>query len=243
MPITFPRTFPEGRAGRFYDCSLDLVIPQSAQRTVGGAAAPVEYGEPYWVGRWRTTDLLRDDIDIWEAWLASLHGGAKTFWGYHPEKAFPRAYMKTGWTGLVRAGSATAFNGRANLAAIANSSTGLRDLITIGSNSGALATGFLPASFNLRAGDLLNADRGGGRLSLHRVISPENAGGSVGATNGTWIGQIEPPLPTDVVVGNQIFLEKPSAKMRKIKHELPQSASKRVRPGVVTIDAMEDLLA
>lgn len=244
MPITFPRDLPTGRAGRFFDCTLDLMIPQSGQRTVGGAAAPVTYGESFWVARWRTTPLFRDDIDIWEAWLASLQGSRRLFFGHNPEKAFPRAYMLTGWTGLVRAGTATPFNGSANLATIANSTVGLRDLISIGSNSGALASGFLPASFTLRAGDLLNVDRGAGRRSLHRVVMAENAGGSANASvGGLWIGQIEPPLPLDVVNGNLVTLERPSAKMRMIKHELPVSASNRVRPGMVTLEAMEDLVA
>jgi hypothetical protein len=239
MPITFPRDFPSGKAGRFFDVSLDLTIVQSGQRTVGGSAAPVEYAEPFWVGRWRTTPLLRDDIDIWEAWLASLHGSQRLFWGTDPEKAFPRAYMATGWTGLVRAGTANAFNGQSNLSMIANSSAGLRDLITIGSGGQVL-----PAGFELRAGDLLNADRGNGKRSLHRVINPENAGGLASASAaGAWVGMIEPPLPIDVVTGSTIYLERPAAKMRKIKHEIPKSAGNRVRPATVSLEAIEDLTA
>jgi hypothetical protein len=239
MPITFPRAFPIGRAGRFFEVLFDLTMVQSGQRTVGGAAAPVEYAEPFWVGRWRTTPLYRDDIDIWEAWLASLHGSQRLFWGTDPEKAFPRAYMSTGWTSLVRAGVGGAFNGTANLATIANSAIGLRDLITIGTGAGALSAGF-----TLRAGDLLNADRGAGRRSLHRVINPENAGGSANASAaGTWVGMIEPALPIDVVAGSTIYLERPAAKMRKIKHDVPKSAGNKVRPATVSFEAIEDLIA
>jgi hypothetical protein len=236
MPIIFPRSFPSGLNGLFMDVDYKLNIVQSGQRTVGGAVAPIDYAEPFWSSSYKTPSLNRAQIDEWEAWLDSLRGSTRLFWATHPEKLFPRAYRNSGWGALTRATVGGAFPGWTNLVAIGNSTDGQRDLITIGSGSTTL-----PALFDLRPGDLINIDRPLGRRSLHRVTNGENAGGNIGSAGGQWVGMIEPSVPPDTVVGAAVRLQNCAFKARKIKHELPQSAARKARPGQVSIDCIEDL--
>lgn len=238
MPIVYPRSLPAAPVGLFFDVDYKLNIVQSGQRTAGGAAAPIEWAEPFWSATYRTPSLNRAAIDEWEAWLDSLHGSARMFWATHPEKLFPRAYRLTGWGALTRATVGGAFPGTSNLVTIANTANGQRDLVTIGSGATTL-----PASFDLRPGDLVNIDRPGGRVSLHRVLNGENAGGNIGTAGGQWVGIIEPPVPADISTGATVRLQNCAFKARKIKHELPQSASRRARPGIVTLECIEDLTA
>lgn len=238
MPITFPRDFPAPPVGLFTEVEFKLNIVQSGQRTAGGAAAPIEWAEPFWSASYRTPSLNRAAIDEWEAWLDSLHGSARLFWATHPEKLFPRAYRTTGWGSLTRATVGGAFPGTTNLVTIANSAIGQRDLITIGSGATTL-----PASFDLRPGDLISIDRPTNRRSLHRVLNGENAGGNIGTAGGQWVGMIEPSVPVGISAGATVRLQNCAFKARKLKHDLPQSASRRARPGTVTIECIEDLIA
>lgn len=239
MPITFPRDLPSGLTGLMTEVQeFKLNVPQSGQRTVGGAIAPINYAEPFWSASYKTPSLSRAQIDEWEAWFDSLRGSERLFWATHPEKLFPRAYRTTGWGALTRATVGGAFPGTTNLVTIANSTIGQRDLITIGSGSTTL-----PASFDLRPGDLINIDRPTGRRTLHRVTNGENAGGNIGSAAGQWIGMIEPSVPPDISAGATVRLQNCAFKARKIKHELPQSAARRARPGQASFECLEDLTA
>lgn len=242
MPVTFPRALPA--IARFDSCELDLVEVQSGQRDGQGATAPVPWGEPFWRFQARTPKLSREHMDIWDAWRTSLRGASGTFWAVDPDKRFPRAYMLTGWAGLVRATYATgapAFNGNTFLGSVDSS----RTVILLGATSAAANQAqALPALFDVRPGDLLNIDRPAGasgepRRSLHRVVNLETPTTSFGQL----VVQIQPPVVPDSAVGSTVRFQDPAAKCRATEIGLTKSATGgQVRPGMVTINAIEELV-
>jgi hypothetical protein len=243
MPVTYPRPFPAplaGMSGWFAEVRFELQRTQSMVQTAGGAAATVTWAEPVWGARFVTRPLTAAGMDVWAAWLDSLKGGAQLFLGTDPDKAFPRAYRQSGWTGLTRAtfsSGAPAFDGTTTVQAI----DATRELLTIGSTGAATNQAqALPANLILGVGDMLDVDRTGGRRSVHRIVNIELATNASGRAQV----QVEPAIRPDTATGATVRLSGWAARMRVIaRDDAPKMANRKVRPQIVAFTALEDLVA
>lgn len=92
MALSFPREMPEAgiissplRLER-----VDYLSPEQSGRTLAVTA-----GFPLWRLTVNLQNMLFRDADIWEAWLLSLRGPQKLFYGFDPVRAMPRAHLRT----------------------------------------------------------------------------------------------------------------------------------------------------
>jgi hypothetical protein len=117
-----------------------------------GGTQSVEYAEPRWRGEFVYFPMGRAEFQRLQAWLDTLRGAGRTFYGYDQLKPFPVSYPG-GFGGLARAGGG-AFDG-----------TGTVSLL---SGSG-FTVSTLPSGLMLKAGDMVGlvegAKRGLFRLS------------------------------------------------------------------------------
>jgi hypothetical protein len=189
MAITFPRDMP---TLRFRPGSTLAIERQLAQSPTRGALVQVaELGTPIWKARYQTVPV-REAVGLqWEAWLASLRGGARTFRAVHPFRRTALAYPG-GYGGLTRHGGG-AFDGTCTLSAVATP----LDAVTL---SG------LPSTFVLSVGDLLSFSPAGSRQALHRVVE----GGTASA--GVLVVGVEPALKPGATIGATVSMLSPWAK-------------------------------
>lgn len=173
MAVTFPRSFP---LTRFQSARLELVRFTSHNELYGGATQAHEMAEPRW--SLQAVALPRRDADFraWLAWLDSLKGGVGSFYAGDVLACYPVSYPG-GFTGLTKAVGGAAFTGAGDVDAVTATT------ITI---SG------LPASFLLKAGDLVGLLKGANR-GLHRIVEDATANGS-----GIVTVTVEPSVLTSV---------------------------------------------
>lgn len=128
MAITFPRPMlPYGLNVQTFELDrVDYLSP-----TVGAGIGAVTAGSPLWSASWSLAGMSEDRMEEWRAWLTSLRGSQRTFFGGDQRRRVPRAYRTTG----LPAG----FNGDATSWSL-NSD---RDVLTIS----------LPNGFTLLTGD------------------------------------------------------------------------------------------
>lgn len=138
-----------------------------------------EVGPAMWNAKYSTRLLTRAAFAEFNAWVASLRGGMRTFKATVPRHRWPLAYPR-GFSGLLVSGSP--FSGSGVLNSIG---TG-RDEITVAS---------LPAGFVLGVGDWLSIPVGT-KQRLHNILEGGTASG-LGAVNLT----VEPIIDPSVTAG------------------------------------------
>lgn len=194
-PYTFPREMPVRWDGAppFERATFKPGYTQAKAPTRGALVQVVNLAPDLWVMEFSSHVMDFDEGQEYLAWLQSLRGGTRLFKAWHPLLEYPRAYVDTGWTGLVVAGGATPFAGTGSLLAIALQ----RDGVSIGG---------LPAGFELKIGDQLSLELPGGSRSLHAVMEEATADidGEVDLT-------IEPivPLSATLSPAPEVLFHKP----------------------------------
>lgn len=192
MPVTFPRDMPTlGIAQQTFE-------PQRQQVTAperSGRFVSVDVGPPLWAAEWTCPPMSAADFAEWRAWLNSLRGAARMFYGRDRSRRFPLLYP-SGFGGLTRAGGG-AFDGTATSWSV----DGTRSLLTLNG---------MPASFQLRAGDYVGfLWSTNTRRSLVRAQETATANGS-----GVLVVEVEPFVPLVTPGGATATLDQPACLMR-----------------------------
>ncbi len=186
MSITFPRTLPTGIRGADFD--LKYYTESS-----GGGAPVIESRPAVWMAKYETRPLNALQLRTWRAWWNSLRGGVNLFYAYDPKFPYPYNYP-SGFTGLVRAGGSTPFDGTAATSSPAATT---------------LTVTTLPNAFVLTAGDYIGLQKGNYR-SLHRILESATANSS-----GVVALTVEPPIETVYFNGSvTVNFDRPVVKMR-----------------------------
>jgi hypothetical protein len=131
MAITFPRAMPDfGLATQAFELDrIDYLSP-----TVGAGIGSVSAGAPLWSATWALGSTDSDDeTEQLRAWLTSLRGSQRPFFGADQRRRLPRAYAEAGLPAGFN-GDATAWSVNAD-----------RDVVTP----------TLPAGFILMTGDYI----------------------------------------------------------------------------------------
>lgn len=204
MILAQPNT-PSGIARVRFDIErVDFAAPEASGRQGG-----VQAGWPLWSARYELDRSDPDSADLWQAFFDRMRGRIRRFYAIDPKRRMPKLY-RFGFAGLVRAGTATAFDGTATSWSQA-----------IDSNGNALVTlNGLPAGLQLSVGDMIGfrwdaAGAGAGnmmRRTIARAVLPSTATGS-GQAQVT----VEPPLNTALVPAGAIaHLNDPAAVMQLV---------------------------
>ncbi|ADK99383.1 hypothetical protein [Brevundimonas subvibrioides] len=203
MALTFPLALPvDGAAAQYFE--IEQVDYQSQR--AGGRVNGVTAGFPLWHASWSFgSSISRAKSDAWRAFVASLRGGKRPFFGYDQSRPYPLLTPR-GFAGLVRAGTSTPYDGTATSWA----TNAEREIIAMYGQ---------PNGFILSVGDYAMFRWVNGtepRRSLHRVtdLGIATGAGALGVT-------IEPPIPNlvpgsaicDVARPNCIMKLKPEAKI------------------------------
>jgi len=141
VTITYPREFPAG--SDFESVQFDLQRYDLTSQAVRGTAQVMENAVPLWMSEYQVVPMEREGFQRFQAWLNSLRGGAKHFWGHDPAREYPAYYGPS---------------------APANSCT----LATTVSAGFTLALSGLPSGYRFTTGDLV-AVRTETSRSLHEV--------------------------------------------------------------------------
>lgn len=229
MALTFPLSPPLlGPASEYFE--IERVDHQSAQ--TGGRVSGVTAGFPLWRGRWSLSrSLSRLTSEEWRAFVSSLRGGQRAFFGYDYGRPYPLS-APNGFAGLTRAGGGS-FDGTATSWSV----NADRDVVTLNG---------LPANFKLNVGDYGmwrwtgDAIPGAGtaRRSLGRAVETLTANGS-----GVVAITMEPPLPTLVPGGAVFDLARPCCVMRLDTSQTQLGEKARVLRIDGTIAGVQDLRA
>ena len=162
------------------------------------------------------------------AWLDSLDGAGREFYGYDVRRPVPYTHRRDDILAMLRAVSGDPFDGTS---ATWTTNAG-RDEITIGDNAG----DELPLGFQLIEGDYVglqwqNEDTAQ-RRSLHRVLAPFAAD-----AGGVAILSIRPVINVDVPADAVVNFIKPSCLMAVTKRD--RSAEHKDRR--VSFEAVQNL--
>lgn len=174
MTITYPRALPACGANA---CDFELERQEVIGGEIGGRIISNEIGPAHWRMKFGRKPTTEAEYDLWRAWLSSLRGSGKLFFGRDMRRGkWPREYRRTGFTDLTRAGGG-AFDGTATT-------------IDITDNFVPAFTG-LPAGFVASIGDYVGFSWGSdsGR-TLHRIVEGSAADGS-----GELAVTVEPEIP------------------------------------------------
>lgn len=186
MALTFPRALlaPDQIAR----VTVRALHQLSRAPSRGGNPGIASFGRDLWQFDYVTHPLKERQAMAWEAWLASLRGGLRTFKALHPLRAYLLAYP-AGYGGMTRHGGG-AFDGTAVVVSVA---PGLN----------AVAISALPNGLQITAGDHISITYSSGLQALHRVV--ENVT-SVGATATI---TVEPLLVPGLAAGAAVQLASP----------------------------------
>lgn len=199
--------------------SFELEHQTTMTPTRGGQMTSVEIGPARWRGEWQTNPLPEVDFLAFRAWLSSLRGSGRSFYGQDRLHRFPSLYPN-GFGGLVRAGTATAFDGSATT-------------WSVDASRASLTLNGLPASFGLLPGDYVGFSWSTTRRALARVIEPV-----VATAGGAATFDVEPSLPTVIPGGAVATLADPTCLMR-IEPGSVDAAASFQRTGVVSFRAVQ----
>jgi len=174
MTITYPRALPSCRANT---SDFELERQEVIGGEQGGRIISGQLGPPHWRLKFTRSPTTEAEYDLWRTWLTSLRGSGKLFFGRDMRRGrWPRAYAKTGFTDLTRAGGG-AFDGTATS-------------IDIADRYVPAFTG-LPAGFVVSIGDYVGFSYGDDNgCTLHRFVE---AGVADVDGEGAWT--VEPELP------------------------------------------------
>ncbi|MEQ1407780.1 hypothetical protein ABK249_22935 [Neorhizobium sp. Rsf11] len=192
-PIPLP-TFGGGRRD-WTECKFDPIQPRDTNQMEGRRTEAQTFGTPYWVARYVAKPLLRTEYGVMDAFMMQAGDDGETFLAYDAFRPRPIAHD----TGRPLSGTRAtggAFNGQANLQAIANS----RTIVVSG----------LPAGFVLSPGDYVEVRKSALVRSLHRIMAAatSDAGGVVTLS-------IKYGLDTGIFhVADTVHFEKPSCTMQ-----------------------------
>lgn len=216
MAITYPRSMPSRRIERV---EFELGRQEVIGGEQGGRVLSVELGPLHWRLKLSTTPPSEAEFDIWRAWLASLKGSSKLFYGRDMRRGrYPRAYVKTGFADLTRAGGG-AFDGTASA-------------IDLTDRQAPELSG-LPAGFQVAAGDYVGftygADHG---RTLHRFVESGTAD-----VSGVLALTIEPEAPPFVPVDAVATFDGPTCLMMIAPGSVEISAEHKDRR--VAFDAVQ----
>lgn len=229
-------TQPDTRSGiarvRFEIQRVDYGAPEA-----GGRQGGVQAGFPLWLARFEIERSDPDSADLWQAFFDRLRGRIRRFYAIDPTRRFPKAY-RFGFSGLVRAGTTTAFTGPATSWSQAIDADG-NALLTLNG---------LPAGFQLSVGDYIGLrwDQSGvgagnmRRRTMARAVLPATANAS-----GVAVVTVEPPLNTALVPSGAIaHLDSPSCVMQLVPEnsELGLIGAGGILPGG-SVTAIQDLRA
>ncbi len=204
MILAQPDT-PSGIARVRFDIErVDFGAPEASGRQGG-----VQAGWPLWSARYEIDRSDPDSGDLWQAFFDRMRGRIRRFYAIDPTRRMPKLY-RFGFAGLVRAGTATAFDGAATSWSQA-----------IDANGNALLTlNGLPAGFQISVGDMIGlrwdaAGMGAGnmmRRTIARAVLPATATGA-----GQAQINIEPPINTALVPAGAIaHFNDPAAVMQLV---------------------------
>lgn len=167
MPITHPRSLLD--PGHIARATFRPLHQQVRAPTRGGNPGVASVGRDLWQAELTTRALGEREALRWEAWLQTLRGGLRPFRLIHPLRRVCQHYRITGYFGLVRAGTSTAFDGTCEVDSGAVTADELRLRL-------------LPAGFVFLDGDLVSVTYASGLQALHRVVEAVNASGAGLAT-------------------------------------------------------------
>lgn len=225
MTISYPRSLPLTKISQV------MFEPEPQEATSGeqgGRYLSVQLGPMIWRASYSMSPSSEVDFSKWRAWLDSLDGAGKEFYGYDVRRPYPWNYRLTGWTGLTRAVSGGAFPGTSTSWSV----NGARDEITIGNASGQQ----LPVGFSMMEGDYIGlvwTTSGVQRRSLHRALEPFNANAS---GVGTW--SVRPTVSPAVPGAATINLFKAACMMVVTRRD--RNAEGKA-PRSVSFDAVQNL--
>lgn len=210
MALSFPRIMPDAGLG---EQSFKLLRVDHISPRVDGRIGAMTVGWPLWTATWSFTGMDEAKSHEWEAWVDSLRGPQRLFYGADLRRALPQAYAESG----LPAG----FGGDAATWSV-NST---RDVLTL--------TG-LPAGFVLTPGDMIGFRWGANRRSLVRVMEP-----AVGSTVSV---AVEPAVPTITSGAAVAYLKDATCLMRLTPEtDLGAVGIDRILTGQVS--AIQELLA
>lgn len=229
MAITVPIQPPGGPLGpateHFEIERVDYLSP-----IAGGRVSGVTAGFPLWRGRWTLSgSLSREGSEAWRAFVSSLRGQQRAFFGYDYGRPYP-LFAPNGFAGFSRAGGG-AFDG----SALTWSVNADRDVVTL--------TG-LPASQSMRIGDYVMwrwtgtdiPGAGTARRALCRLVEAADISGG-----GVVSFSVEPPLPSLVPGDSVADLARPCCVMRYDTGESQLGEKGRLLRVSGTISGLQDL--
>lgn len=220
MALTFPRALP---AWRFSSIEFEPVPQEVTNATDGGEIVSVQVGPTRFKARYEVETINDFEAGIWRAWLASMRGAGRTFYGRDPRATAPIAYRRDGLASLTRHGGG-AFDGSCSWSA-----NTARDVLTLGSSTK------LPFSFRVHPGDYVGFRWDSTKRSLHRILE------DVTAVDGVMSVTIEPIADARIVPpGATCTFDAPDCVMVVTKIDAPRSAGRLTR---FSFEAMQRLEA
>jgi hypothetical protein len=143
----------------FSQCEFDPIRPSSTERMDGRRVEAQSTGTPYWVAKYRTDFLDREQAGLMTAFQMKCSDNGGFFLGYDIDRQKPLKYL---------GGFPAGFAGLANVRSFISSvSAELQDL---------------PAGFQLVEGDYLEFRRSTFVRSLHRILAATTASAAGRAT-------------------------------------------------------------
>jgi hypothetical protein len=182
-PITPPTS---GAAGQTFEIfRQDAQAPEASGR-IGG----VQVGFPLFKLTWQLGNIGPDRTDAWQAFVDQMRGATRRFLAWDLRRPYPKAYVRTGFAGMTRAGGGS-FDGTA---------TSWSETITADADSQVTLHG-LPEDFELSPGDYVGfsydaTEDGFAGLPWHCMVRVVE-GGSADASGNLTVTS-EPPIPAAV---------------------------------------------
>lgn len=210
----------------------DYLAPEASGR-IGG----VQAGFPLWQATWTIGRIGADKSDAFRAFLLRLRGTTRRFLGYDQGRPYPKAHI-AGFTGMVRAGTATPFNGDAT--------SWTETVGAISPFDVRVDLQGLPAGLTLSVGDYIGfrwAAASGAPLSTWhapvRIVE-----GGVANSSGAVQVYVEPGLPSVIPPTATAYLTRPACVFVLVpdKSEL-QAIDRRLAIRGGTITAVQELRA
>lgn len=203
MTITFPRDTPAtGASGQEFEIQrVDFGAPEAS-----GFQGGVQAGFPLWLGVWSLGRMGPARSDLWRAWLLTMRGRQRRFYGRDMARPRPLAHINGlpgGWNGDASAWSQAIDASQNALLGMTGVNAGL--VLSIGDYVGFRWT-----------------TSGAQRRALVRVVEGAAASGG-GAITIT----VEPPVPSCVPPGAVAYVERPCCIMQLVTEESQLGAINR----------------
>lgn len=166
MALSFPRAMPTGGVARQ---TLEISRVDFQTPEVGGRMTSIGIGFPLWRLELELGSMGSADGDAWRAFVASLRGSSRSFYGRDLMRSYPKAHQ----------GGIGGFSGDASSWSV----NATRDVLTLNLPGAA-------AGLQLGLGDLVGFRWSTDKRTVARVVEAGSAAG------GALTCSIEPPLPS-----------------------------------------------